>query len=201
MEKTIEPLSKVQLRQLIEFIHSDKSEPMDIIFELMLVTGMRSHEMWDLNVEDFNGETKEVSIVRPAKGSLTGCYDLSAMDLYTRAARLINEKRIVVQPWDKFIYIFTQQRPAAIPAKLWMRRRWIEIRHKLWGDACRLGLHCLRHTFAQNCRDIMPIEQVQIQLRHKSIASTLRYMSRPTKQMNLIVHREDTARLYKFDDE
>ncbi len=76
MKKAIEALSKEQVKMLLEYIRGEKSQPMDIVFELMLACGMRSHEAVTASISDLDIATGIFNITKPAKGSNVGSYDV-----------------------------------------------------------------------------------------------------------------------------
>lgn len=199
MDKPIEILSQDEVLRLIRHIQSDAMRPHQILFELKLVTGLRTHEIVTLPLGAFNVATGELRVDNPAKGSNKGVYDLNTGGLAVRLSAILDRYRMTLFADDPMIWCFTPSRSRPTTSKKWINRQWQSLRRKLYGDGFKLGLHALRHTFAQNVRQIADVEGVQQMLRHKSLHSTQQYLARPTKEQGIILHIEASARLYGID--
>lgn len=199
MQKAIEILTSGEVATLLAHIQSDRMRDHEILFELKLVTGLRTREICTLPMGAFNVATGELHVNNPAKGSNKGIYDLNTGGLAARLGKVLDKHRMVLFQDDPMIWCFTPSRSRHETSKQWINRQWQSLRRKLYGDGFKLGLHALRHTFAQNVRQIADVEGVQQMLRHKSLHSTQQYLARPTKEQGIILHIEASARLYGID--
>lgn len=190
-----------ELKKLLDYLQSDKARPQDLIFEILLATGMRTEEFCKLPLNAFNRDTKYLTLDSPAKGSNPASYDLNINGLGSRIEAHLMLVDMTLYESDLFIWTFTRKRIGDRETlKRWMRRQWEYVRFHGIGPHCKLGPHTLRHTVANRALKLgASMEVIQKLLRHKSMSSTIRYIRDCSSEEFLIHQREIMASLY--DDE
>lgn len=199
MEKAIEILKPDEIQKLLEWCKGPDARPWDILYEIKLVAGLRSHEIVTMTISEFNLATGELRIDKPAKGSNKAVFDLNTGGLAQRLALVLDKYRMTLFADDPIVWCFTPSRGSPSTCKKWLERDWVGLRERLFGWGCKLGLHSLRHTFAQVARKRASMEEVQLLMRHKNISSTQKYLNRPTVNEALNLHREVSAKLYGLE--
>ncbi len=196
MSDQIKALTRDELQKLTDYLRGPEAKPQDVIFEVILIAGLRTEEFVRLRHRNFNPASGELTIDDAAKGSGTAPFDLNVCGVADRLRAAYLRRDLLLFEDDLLIYLFTNRRQSAETAKRYLRRRWKVITKKLFGPRFSLGVHCLRHTFASLIVDQGSIELVQQMLRHKSLNSTLRYVSKPTREQFMLVQREAASRMY-----
>ena len=138
---------------------------------LLIATGMRQSELVGITAGDFDDETQSVN-VQGKKGSDSGQAPLRP-ETYARVARLRGELRR--RTLGELLCEGSVESQKRV-----IRRRWDELCRKVLGYT-PVGTHGARHTYAVKLFESgLDTREVQVLLRHKSIASTAKYLKHVT---------------------
>lgn len=196
MSDLIKCLTRDELQLLVDYFKSPEARPRDVMFEMMLLAGLRSDELFHLKMRDFNLVTGMLELPLPSKGSNKGYYDLNPGGVAERLRALYRSKDLTLFEDEPMMLLFADRRQTKESAKRWIRANWAIVKKRIFGRSCQLGAHSLRHTYAVQLRELASIEQLQQGLRHKSILSTMEYVKKPTREQVLMLQQETAARLY-----
>lgn len=159
-------LETALLAKALAYFRANRDDPWTVACELLVRSGMRSHELAGIRLANVN--------------ALKGL-------VYINAAKKSNNRSVPIdRPCLKAVqdYLFLGDMPmlnlSAESFKRHLRRHWSLLKFRIYGetDVAHCNLHGLRATFAVNMylkggRDILLVQEL---LGHRSIASTMRYL-------------------------
>lgn len=169
-------LTESEARSLMEFLDATNDHHA-VIIQLLMLTGVRTHELYSLKVKDFDMLNQKLTLWKGAKNSLGRQMSLphwfvSRMRGKVLRSGLIGERRLV----DALGY--SSKNGTVQSFKSSLRASWQTIKRKVWGGSVNLGLHCLRHTYTVNVFEATgrDVRKTQLVMGHKSISSTEKYL-------------------------
>ena len=170
------PQEKRRLVTAIDRTRGDKAERDAALIDLILNTGLRVSEVLGLDIADVNVPEKHVTVA--AKGGETHKVFLNARTRKRLAATLKKRRRVLVECQALFLSNRGQRlsvRQAQVIVEDWLARA---------GIAKRVTVHGLRHTFATHLLERTGnLRTVQEALRHRHIATTVRYTHQPSEAL------------------
>ncbi len=169
-------LTESETASLFDYLATSKDHH-GMILELMLLTGIRGHELWELKIADLDFLNETLTLWDAAKGSDGRMWGLPIWYV-SRARGKVKESGL--GPSDKLIDAlgYKSKGGKVQTFKAILRRDWGIVRRRVFGVGFQLGLHSLRHTFAVThhaaCRDPRLTQKA---MGHKSFMSTERYLN------------------------
>ena len=169
-------LSESEARSLMEFLDAT-TEHHALIIQLLMVSGLRTHELFSLKVKDLDFVNSNLTLWKGAKNSMGR--QISLPKWFVSRARgkvfrsgLIGDSQLVVALG------YGSKNGTVQSFKASLRASWQVIKRKVWGNTLNLGLHCLRHTYTVNVFEATgrDIRKTQFVMGHKSISSTEKYL-------------------------
>ncbi len=181
-------LNDVEFMRVLKTLKGTTSNYSDII-TLLLVSGVRTHELLALKVKDLNTTSRTLTVYEAAKNSDGRVIGLPLW--------FISRVRGKVEGQDQNGSLlhalgYGGETDNLHTTKAMLRRAWSIVKKRAWpeGDAPLLGLHCLRHTFAvtlyKKTRDPLLVQRM---LGHKSFASTQKYLVYADEDRQLLATR------------
>lgn len=163
-----------QMKQIYFVFDQDHADPANVLLELLAQTGMRTEELIQCRVQNFDPKAQTLTVHIAAKGSESRTCPLG-FRLSLRLADLIDEKRLT--QFDFIAEILSAKATLNSVARI-LRRRFAQIKAHLWPGQRLPGLHGFRHTTAKKVYDkTKDIYSVKLALGHVSVKSTERYMT------------------------
>jgi len=171
-------LSRDESAYLIEYLESAKDKH-SMIIELLLYTGIRQQELWDLKIKDLDFLNEVLILDHGAKGSDGRMLGLPK-GYVTRARGLIVKSGLGLDAKLVEGLGYKSEGGTVATMKSTLRRSWGVIKRRVWGVARspRLGLHGLRHTYCVNyyMRSGSDIHLTQLAMGHLSVVNTMKYL-------------------------
>jgi len=165
---------KRSLVKAIDQTRGPKAERDATLFDLILNTGLRVSEVLGLDMSDVNVAEKQVTVA--AKGGETHKVFLNARTRARLAAYLKKRKLVLGESQALFLSNRRERlsvRQAEVLVEDWLRRA---------GIGKHVTVHGLRHTFATHLLERTGnLRTVQEALRHRNIATTVRYTHQPSE--------------------
>ena len=170
------PQEKRKLLQAIDGTRGAKAERDAVLVDLILNTGLRVSEALGLDLTDVNVAEKRLTIT--GKGGDEQRVFLNARSRRRLSAYLKRRKRVLAESQALFLSnrrtrLSVRQAEAAVQG--WIARA---------GIAKHVTVHGLRHAFATHLLERTGnLRTVQEALRHKHIATTVRYTHQPSEAL------------------
>lgn len=169
-----------QVKQLLQYCNSDKER---LIISLAITTGIRCNEMCNIRLQDFvekNGKTCLYVLGKARKGMKTD-YVVITDDVLKQVKEYIKANNIQD-------YLFTSNSNNS-KGKPISTRSMRDIVNKIYERAGikneNLVFHSLRHSFCNiSLESGIPLQEVSMAMRHKGIATTMRYVKDIESQNN-----------------
>lgn len=170
------PQEKRRLVKAIDRTRGQKAERDAVLIDLVLNTGLRVSEALGLDLADVNVPEKHLTVT--AKGGETHKVFLNARTRKRLDATLKKRKKVLVESQALFLSNRRQRlsvRQAQVIVEDWLARA---------GIAKKVTVHGLRHTFATHLLERTGnLRTVQEALRHRNIATTVRYTHQPSEAL------------------
>lgn len=170
-------LSSTEAASLIEYLEV-RQERHAMIIELLLRTGLRCHEVYELKVADLDLEQGILTLWRGAKGSNGRTWELP-IGYVSRARSKVKESGLGGN--DRLVdgLGYESKGGSDETFKSTLRRSWGIVRRRVFGASFKLSLHGLRHTYCEHFYQAsgMDIRATQRAMGHKSLASTAAYLT------------------------
>ncbi len=167
---------KKRLLKLIDQTKGPKAERDAVLIDLILNTGLRVSEAVGIDLPDVNVAEKQVTIT--AKGGETHKGFLNARTRRRLSAFLKRRKQVLAETQALFLSNRRERlsvRQAEAAVEQWLERA---------GIAKKVTVHGLRHTFATHLLERTGnLRTVQEALRHRNIATTVRYTHQPSEAL------------------
>jgi integrase len=185
-------LSEREVQNLFEYLGS-RPEHHGMIIELLLLTGVRTHEVWNLQLEDLDLVNGVLTLWDAAKDSEGRQWQLPIAYVSRVRGKV---KSLGVVPGCRLVEAlgYTTKHGEVETFKAVLRRAWGVVRKRVFGGNFRVGLHGLRHTFCESyyVKSGYDVRSTQRAMGHKSLSSTERYLNR----VNIETHFKTTRGLY-----
>lgn len=166
-------LSVREIASLIEYLETSSTHH-SMLIELLALTGMRTHELWGLKVNDLDLANKTLTIWDAAKGSNGRVVGLPSGFVSRVRGKVLGkdgESKLI----EALGYDLRGGKIQSFKATL--RHDWQVIKRRVFGGKLKLGLHALRHTFALTAyrasNDPLLVKNL---LGHRSYSSTEKYL-------------------------
>ena len=170
------PQEKTRLVKAIDQTRGAKAQRDAALIDLILNTGLRVSEAVSLDLGDINVAEKRLTVA--AKGGETHEVFLNARTRKRLGAYLKKRRRVLADCLALFLSNRRQRlsiRQAQAVVEGWLARA---------GIAKRVTIHGLRHTFATHLLERTGnLRTVQEALRHRNIATTVRYTHQPSEAL------------------
>ena len=167
---------KRRLVKAIDQTRGPKAERDAVLIDLILNTGLRVSEVLGLDLADVNVPEKQLTVA--AKGGETHKVFLNARTRSRLGAYLKKRKKVLVESQAVFLSNRRHRlsvRQAQVIVEDWLARA---------GIAKKVTVHGLRHTFATHLLERTGnLRTVQEALRHRNIATTVRYTHQPSEAL------------------
>ncbi|NJK70667.1 MAG: tyrosine-type recombinase/integrase [Thermales bacterium] len=178
---SVETIKYLTPNEISKFISKIDSLRDKTLFSLMYFYGLRCTEASDLNLDDIRLSDGRIYI-RAAKNGISGEYVL------TKEVKKILQKylpeRNSIEKLSKTLFI---SRKGGKLSTTQIRRLYYKYATKAKLGEEKSHPHCLRHSIAVHMADSgVPVEHVQIHLRHRKIDSTMVYFQITSKRRHEI---------------
>jgi len=182
-------LTKSETSSLVEYLDATDTHH-SVLIQLLIVSGLRTHELFELRIRDLALDSGILTLRSPAKGSLQR--QVALPKWFVSRARgkvlksgLIGECRLV----EALGYSSKGGKVQSFKAAL--RASWQVVKQRVFGGSFDLGLHCLRHTFTMGVFEATgrDIRTTQLVMGHKSISSTEKYLPYTSEEEIISVTR------------
>jgi len=167
---------KKRLLKTLDGTRGAMAERDAVLIDLILNTGLRVSEAVGVDLPDLNVAEKHVSIT--AKGGETHKVFLNARTRARLAAFLKKRKQVLAE--SQALFLSNRLRRLSVRQAETLVENWLARA----GIAKKVTIHGLRHSFATHLLERTGnLRTVQEALRHKNIATTVRYTHQPSEAL------------------
>lgn len=169
-------LTDREAQSLMEYLDST-DEQHALIIQLLMLTGLRTHELWPLRTSDLDLVAGTLTVWNAAKGSTGRVIGLPQWYIIRARGKVLSQKDRDGAEQLVVALGYGSEGGSVATFKSVLRRSWQVVKRRVFGDRLKLGLHSLRHTFALKVYSITknPLA-VQNVLGHKSFKNTEKYL-------------------------
>lgn len=179
-------LNEAEVASLIDYLESNKDRH-SMIIELLLRTGLRGHELWDIRINNLDFKNGTLTLWSAAKGSDGRRLGLP-IHFCSRAHGKVVKSGLGAEAKLVEALGYHSEGGNVETFKSILRRDWIVIRKRVFGAGFKLSLHALRHTFCVHHHKAGQDPRLtQMAMGHKSFQSTEKYLNYQNEPKQLAV--------------